>query len=371
MKTSAFALVLVGSISLGACSGHDSSSDTSSETPRIDVAYPVVDSVMLHRTYPGYLTADKEVDLVARVDGYLVAHPYKAGDFVKAGTVLFQIEDRNYRDAVNQAEAALSTAQATLKYSESRYEAMKKALESDAVSEMEVEQAKSTLDEARASVSNAEAALRTARTTLSYCTVCAPFDGHVSNINYNEGAYLSGAGSPVVLATIYDDAVMTMNFSIEDEGYLELVNARQSTDLDLSAMPLKFSEDLPHSYTCDLSYLAPHINTATGTMTVQGSVKNPYNELKSGMYAQVELPYQAEPHAILILDSSIGTDQLGSYVYVVNDSNKVVYTPLKTGELYNDTLRIVNEGLTPQSRYVTKAMLKVRDGMEVEPVVRK
>ena len=75
--------------------------------------------------------------------------------------------------------------------------------------------------------------------------------------------------------------------------------------------------------------------------------------------------------AILIKDAAISTDQLGKYVYVVNDSNKVVYTPIKVGELYQDTLRIVSEGLSPADRYVTKAMLKVRDGMEVKPVVQK
>ena len=89
------------------------------------------------------------------------------------------------------------------------------------------------------------------------------------------------------------------------------------------------------------------------------------------MYATVMLPYALDPKAILIKDAAISTGQLGKYVYVVNDSNKVVYTPIKVGELYQDTLRIVSEGLSPADRYVTKAMLKVRDGMEVKPVVQK
>ena len=80
------------------------------------------------------------------------------------------------------------------------------------------------------------------------------------------------------------------------------------------------------------------------------------------------LPYAVDPKAILIKDASIGTDQKGKYVYVVNDDNKVVYTPIEVGELIDDTMRIVTEGLTPDSRYVTKALLKVRDGMTVKPI---
>ena len=89
------------------------------------------------------------------------------------------------------------------------------------------------------------------------------------------------------------------------------------------------------------------------------------------MYATVMLPYAIDPKAIVIKDASIGTDQLGKYVYVVNDSNRVVYTPIKVGELYQDSLRIVNDGLAPTDRYVTKALLKVRDGMEIKPVETK
>ena len=335
----------------------------------VDVALPTVDSVVLHKTYPGYLSASQSVDLVARVDGYLVSHPYVGGDFVEKGTVLFTIEDKNYRDAVVKAEAALADAKSSYDYASSQYAAMKEALESDAVSQMEVLQAKNSMEEASANIKSAEAALRTARTSLDYCTVRAPFDGHVSSSIYDTGTYLSGAGAPVKLATIYDDASLNAIFSIEDGRYLELIkNFKDSVDdIDYTKMPVKFAEQLPHSYTGDLSYMAPSIDRSTGTMTLKASISNPYNELKAGMYVTVSLPYAFARDAILIKDASVVTDQLGKYVYVVNDSDKIVYTPIETGETVNDTLCIVTKGLTPQSHYVTKALLKVRDGQKVSP----
>ncbi|MDE5567845.1 MAG: efflux RND transporter periplasmic adaptor subunit [Muribaculaceae bacterium] len=339
----------------------------------VDVAVPTVDSVVLHKTYPGYLSASQKVQLVARVDGYLTSHPFQGGDFVKKGKVLFTIEDKNYLDAVAKAEAALADAQSSYSYASSQYQAMEEALRSDAVSQMEVLQAKNSMEEAAAAIKSTEAALRTARTSLGYCTVTAPFDGHISSTNYDNGAFLAGAGSPVVLATIYDDAKMNANFSIEDSRYLELIkNFKDSIDdIDYSKMPVNFSEVLPHSYTGDLSYMAPRIDTSTGTMVLQASIDNPYNELKDGMYATVSLPYAFEPSAILIKDASIGTDQLGKYIYVVNDSNKIVYTPIEVGETVNDTLRIVTRGIKPGEKYVTKALLKVRDGQTVAPRMTK
>ena len=134
---------------------------------------------------------------------------------------------------------------------------------------------------------------------------------------------------------------------------------------------LSFNESLPHKYSGTLSYLSPMVNLSTGTLTLQAKVDNPYGELKSGMYCTVSLPYQKLSKAILIKDAAIGTDQLGKFIYTVNDSGKVTYTPIKVGDLVNDTLRIVTDGLSSNQKYVTQAIQKVRDGMTVNPIVKK
>ena len=85
----------------------------------------------------------------------------------------------------------------------------------------------------------------------------------------------------------------------------------------------------------------------------------------------VSLPYGANPKSVLIKDASIGTDQLGKYVYVVNDSNKVVYTPIELGEVFQDSLRVIDKGILPGMKYVSKALLTVREGETVKPIVKK
>lgn len=340
--------------------------------PQITVAAPIVDSIVLHKTYPGLLGAADNAAVVGRASGNILSKNYESGAYVNKGQVLFTIESTKYRDAVQQAQAALATAKSQYEYATKNYQALSEALKSDAVSQIEVIQAKSTMEQAEASVKNAEAALSQANLNLSYCSVRAPISGFVTSNNVNVGEYINGEGGAVELCKIYDNTTMIATFTIEDAQYEQMIGQNGGMDHTLYRnVPIKFNQPLPHSFTADLYYQSPSINSSTGTLKLQASIKNIDNELKDGMYVTVELPYGINPKAILIKDASIGTDQLGKYVYVINDSNKVVYTPIKIGEIYQDSLRVVNEGLNHDDRYVTEALLTVRNGMTVKPQLQK
>lgn len=374
MKTSTSILILSAGVlmlSFSSCKKNEKKS-VDDEAPVISVANPLVDSIVLHKTYPGLLIASNSAAVVCRVNGTITSKSLEGGAYVKKGQVLFTVEDTKYRDAVKQSEAALATAKSQYEYASRNYEALKEALQSDAVSQIEVVQAKAAMEQAAASIKNAQAALSQANLNLSYCTVKAPISGYVTTCGFNPGVYVNGEGSPVELCTVYDNTHMTAEFNIEDAQYEQMIGQNGGMNHDLYRnVPIKFTQPLPHSYTADLSYESPAINSSTGTLTLQGGIDNIYNELKDGMYLTIELPYGINPKAILIKDASIATDQLGKYVYVVNDSNKVVYTPIKVGELYQDSLRVVNEGLKPNDRYVTEALLTVRNGMTVKPQLTK
>lgn len=356
--------ILAAAVIVTSCGGHKKSGEDMQEAS-IDVALPEIDSVTLSNTYPGQLTAISQVEVVARVSGLLTAQLFKDGQYVHKGDVLFRIEDSKYRDAVQQAKAALTTAISTRDYAKSHYEAVKKALESDAVSKMEVNQAESNLQQAEASIKNAQAELETANTNLSYCTITAPISGMASAGQMDVGNYVNGEVSAVTMTTLYDTSVLTAHFAIdENEGMI--TNPKNSEAL-FKNIPLSFSDSVAHKYYGDLSYVAPALEESTGTLDLRCHIKNVYNELKPGMFVKVNLPYKEVSDAILVKDAAISTDQLGKYLYVVNDSDRVVYTPIKVGPLYHDSLRVVTSGITPKSKYVTKALLKVKDGMTVKP----
>lgn len=352
-----------------ACKQKESQKET--PVPEVEVSVPTVDSVTLHKTYPGYIRANNSVDVVARVSGVLLNQFYKPGDYVSKGQVLFTIEPSKYRDAVNQAQAALATAQSQYDYASRQYQAMKKASLADAVSELEVIQAESQMNTAKAAIQNARAALATARENLGYCTVRASRSGHCTIATVAVGGFVNGGATPITLATIYDDSEVKAVFEIEDAQYQTMMHGDRAFERKLlKAIPLNFQQALPRTYTADLSYVSPNVQTSTGTIRIEGVLKNHDGELKDGMYVSVSLPFGTDREALLIKDASIGTDQLGKYVYLVNDSNKVVYTPIEIGETINDSLRIVTKGLTPKDRYVTKALLTVRNGEIVKPVVK-
>lgn len=336
--------------------------------PEISVARPLVEDITLTKEYPGYLSSEKTVDLVGRVNGTLQTIAYAPGSRVRQGQVLFVIEPTVYQDNVSQAEAALKTARANLEYAQNNYARMLEAVKTDAVSQIQVLQSKSNVAGSQAAVSNAEAALNTARTNLGYCTIRAPFDGTVSRNLVDAGGYVSGNVQPVTLATIYKDDHLFSYFNVADNQWLSML--MQKGDSIPRKITVSLGKDGTLSYPATLDYLSPNVDLNTGTLNIRARLDNPKGLLKSGLYVSITLPYGEQKQAVLIPDASIGTDQLGKYVYIVNDSDIVRYRHIETGQLIGDSLRQVKQGLSPQERYVTKALMKVREGMKVLPTFK-
>ena len=119
-----------------------------------------------------------------------------------------------------------------------------------------------------------------------------------------------------------------------------------------------------------LDYTAPNIETQTGTITLRALIDNKNHQLLSGMYVKITIPYQKIPQALLIPESSIGTAQAGRYVYLVNAQNQVVQRTVTTGILTDDNLREIRSGLSPDDRYVVDALMTVRPGMTVQPILK-
>ena len=362
-------IFLVLSVLTGCKEKKDTGAMKGMPTLAISVAKPIVKDITLTKDYPGYLTTEKTVNLVARVNGTLRSVSYVPGGRVKKGQLLFVIEPTLYNDKVAQAEAELKTAQAQLEYARNNYSRMKEAVKSDAVSQIQVLQSESSVTEGVAAVSNAEAALSTARTNLGYCYVRAPFDGTISKSTVDVGSYVGGSLQPVTLATIYKDDQMYAYFNVADNQWLEMsMNNQQPTKELPKKIMVQLGKEGTESYPATLDYLSPNVDLNTGTLMVRANFDNPQGVLKSGLYVSITLPYGEADHAILVKEASIGTDQLGKFLYAVNDSDIVHYRHIEIGQLINDTLRQVLGGLSPQQRYVTEALMKVRDGMKIKPI---
>ena len=368
MKTNTYLIALFG-VLLSGC-GKKETSATMEALP-VEVAKPLVKNVTLTRDYPGYLTAETSVDIVGRVNGTLLSKLYPSGQRVKKGQTLFVVDPTLYQNAVKQAEAALKTAKANLDYARSNYERMKEAIKSDAVSRIQLVQAESNVQIYEAAVSNAEAELKTARVNLSYCYIKSPIDGIADLAEYSDGAYISGEGNPVKMTTVYQDSKLYSYFDISDNQYLafELLRAADTKIPEADhSVTLRVGADGSKTWQGKLNYLSPSFSLSTGTMRLRAELENPDGVLKPGLYVSVTLPYATAEKAILVDNASIGTNQLGKFLYVVNDSNVVNTRHIELGQLVDDGMRIVISGLSPDERYVTKALMKVRQGMKIQPI---
>lgn len=372
MKTNKFILLSIMTLCMIALLGCNDKGKkrTTSSIPKVSVARPYVMPIVLHKEYPGYLLSNNIVDVVSRVSGYVTLQNFSSGQYINEGDLLYIIEPTVYENEVSKAEANLKSAKASLDYYENNYQRMLEASKSDAISQIDLIQAETNVRTAKANVQTAEANLKTAQNTLSYCYVKAPISGFLTTSGAGEGEYVSGSdGSPFKLTTIYNNDPMYAYFNIEDNQYLMIKISSENWD---SSLPNKVYVSMQEGNFSPIeatpNYISPFVNLKTGTLTLRALFENSKYDLKSGMYCTVSLPYGEIDNAILIPDASTGTDQLGRYIYVVDKNNTVSYRHIEVGEIINDSLIHVKSGLNPDEQFVTKALLKVRSGMKVEPI---
>lgn len=371
-----FWLILIACVAIGFfLAGCDKKKvPAESSAPVITVAEPIIKSVVVTDGYPATIESADKADVVARANGMIISKHFKDGDYVTKGQPLFTIESTIYSASLREAKAQLSSAEAQLRYATHHYNALQKAYQTNAVSEMEVLQAKSQYDAACASVMQAQSQVQTASTRMGYCNITAPVNGKITSATLDVGNYVAGEGSPVTLATIYDNKNLIVHFSMPESEYAKISDSSGSlagevyrnVDLlltdDVKADPSEVA-----GYKTDITYEAPAVDPSTGNLHIRGRIKEADGQLRPGMYGVVKLPVADVADGILVRDASISTDQRGKYLYTVNDKNEVVYTPIKTGELYDDSLRLVSSGLKSGQRYVVDAMMTVRAGEKITP----
>ena len=364
MKRLFFAVTL---LAITACHKKAEPAASSTSLP-IEVTTPIVKEITLTREYPGYLKADATIPIMGRVNGTIIKRNFTEGSRVKKGDLLYVIEPTLYDNAVAQAEASLQTAIAQQEYARSNYERMQAAISSNAVSKIELLQAKSNVESSNAAVDNARAALKSARTKQGYCYITAPADGSISLTKQPTGAYIAGEMSPVELCRLYKDDIMYAFFNIPDIQWFRKTLATNG-GIDQSNITFTLGEGNIIERSATIDYLSPNVDTGTGTLQIRAMLPNSDGVLKSGSYISIIMPYDRIDKALLIKDASIGTDQTGKFIYVVNPQNEVEYRRIETGSIFDDTLRLVTAGLEPGERYVTRALLKVRNGMPVTPIM--
>jgi RND family efflux transporter MFP subunit len=365
------AFVIFATVALSAC---EQNSFVSPPPPKVEVAVPVQRTITRYLEATGNTAPIKNVDLVARVQGFLQTINYQDGTFVKEGTTLFTIEPDTYKLKLEQAQAAEAGAQASLRQAEADFKRQSDLVQRQAVSQATLDTSTSARDNAQANLQQAEVNTRIAAVNYGYTNVVAPFDGIVSAHLVSIGE-LVGAASPTQLATIVALDPIYVNFNVNEQDVLrvrEEARRRGMTADDLKSLPIEvgLQTDTGYPHKGKLDYAAPTINQSTGTLAVRGVLPNPDRVLLPGYYVRVRVPFEQQQDALLVPDVALGSDQAGRYVLVVNGENIVEPRKVRTGPLEGE-LRVIETGLKPDDRIVTAGLLRAIPGQKVDPQLQK
>ncbi len=339
--------------------------------PEIGVSAPLMRPVMAWIEVTGNAAPYNEVDLVARVQGFVQEISYKDDAFAKKGTLLFTIEPAPYEAKLKEAQGALEAARAALAQSEDellRQEILVKQRVSDAAM-LQLAQAKRDGD--RGNVKVQEANVETATINLGYTQVRAPFDGIVSRHLVSVGA-LVGYNTPTKLATIVQLSPIYVAFNLSEQQ-VQRRRAQFGGPMameDLRKIPVEVGlmteEGYPHKG--HLDYGSPGVASTTGTLYVRGVLENRERVLLPGFFVRVRMPAApTERASMLVPDRVVGEDQQGRYVLVLNERDEVVQRHVDIGEKVG-ALRAIDNGLKIDDRVVVTAIQRAIPGRKVKPV---
>ena len=353
---------------LAACSSQAAPGADSAPPPEVSVAQVMERSVVPWDEYTGRVVAAQTVQMRPRVSGYIDRVVFTEGAEVKKGDLLFVIDQRPYRAALERAQAQLAQARSEAKLAASRDARSTELLEANAVSREEYEARRANSAQASAAVRAAEAAVDAARLDLQFTEVRAPIDGRA-------GRALATAGNLVQADTTLLTTVVSLDpvhvyFEADERSFLKYQalarNGKRSSGGNPVRVGLANERGYPHAGEVD--FTDNQVDPGTGTIRTRAVVPNPERVFVPGLYARVRLQAGDAGGALLVDERAVMTDQDRKYVYVLGADNQAERRDISLGRAI-DGMRVVQDGLAPEDRVIVHGLQKVFfPGMPVTPV---
>lgn len=354
--------------------------------PTVTVDQPEMREVQVYKSFPATLRGISEVEIRARVGGYLEKTNFDEGSFVEKGDLLFTIEQAPYQLAVAAAQADLERAEAARELAEKRLERLDLALQTNAVSEVEVDIAAAELAQSIASVNQAKANLNNAKLDLSYTEVHAPISGRISLANVSD-ENLVGYSEPTIITTIVDDSTIEAYFEVSERDVIQFLKQRSdkkvSTHVSELSIQLQLADRSVYGTVGHIDFIDNQVDTMTRTIQARATFDNSKYELTSGLYALVQIPTAPdrqnpqETRALLVPAESVLRDIGGRYVWVVDDQHIVHRRSVEVGETIVKPAvgadqaaihqTIILNGLSASDRVIVSGLQRARDGAPVTP----
>ena len=338
------------------------------------VAKPVQRAVTDLDEYVGRFVAIDSVEIRARVSGYLDQVHFRDGQMVKQGDLLFTIDKRPFENTLAQARANLAQAKANLAFTEADLERGRLLSRDRTITEQVFEQRTQAFRGAQASVAANEATVRQAALDVEFTELRAPVAGRIGDRRVSPGNLVAGgtAASTTLLATIVSLDPIRFEFTMDEASYLRYERFSQSSKEVTGReggvkVGLKLLDDKGFDHAGHMDFVDNVIERSSGTIRGRAVFANPTGVLTPGMFGRIRVPGSPTYDALLVPDAAIGTEQIKKFVLVVDQDNTAVAKYVTLGQVTQDNLRVIKDGLTASDSVVVNGLARVRPGQKVTP----
>lgn len=326
-------------------------------------------NVPIYQEYVGQTYGLADVDIRARVEGWVTGVHFKEGTKVKKGTLLYTIDDIQYQTRVDQAAGNLASAKTEVARAQSQLNRVKPLAEMNALSKQDLDNAVAELNAAKARQQVTEAGLQNAKIELGYAKVYAPIDGIIGISNVRVGDYVSRTSSNI-LSTVSQTGTVRVRFQITETEYLRFAREFRKINEQMREVSLILPDNSVFNEKGHVDFANRQIDPQTGSITLEASFANQSGLLRPGLYVKVQLLTQNFANAIVVPQRAVTQLQNLYQVFVVDNTNTLKVKVIEPGPRVGD-MWIINKGLAQGERVALIGTMALTDKSKVTPVETK
>jgi membrane fusion protein (multidrug efflux system) len=362
-----FTAAMVCMVALAVC-GCEKKKEVVAPPPTVDVVTVTPRDVPVSFEFVAQTESSQQVNIHARVSGFLDKRVYTEGTMVKAGAVLFLMDKKPFQVQVDGAAAALARQKAALETARLNLERTRPLAAQNALSQKDLDDAKRNYETSAAEVDQAKAQLEMQQLDLSYCTITSPITGITSAAMVQDGAYVNQQNNQLTTVSVLSP--MWVNFSISENDVKRYADRITSGQIippknDNYVVEIILVDGAIFSEKGMITFAAPSYDPKTGTFLLRSSFPNTKGHLRPNQYVRARLKGAVRRNAVLIPQRAVQQGAKGHFVWVVNKEGKAEFRPVTAGDWYGDDL-FIDAGLQTGDQIVIDGMLNVRQGAPVK-----
>jgi len=364
-------LFLCGVLLLAASACSKEAPPAAPPPPEVLVTEPIQRDVPVYMELVGQAIGFQDVEIRARVEGFLETVAFTEGSLVRKGQLLYKIDPKPLQAILANAKANMATSQARLEKAANDVKRLTPLAAQQAVSQQELDNATAQRDAAIAQVDANKAAVEKAEFDLGYTTIYAPLDGLIGTTKVKAGN-LVGRGESTLLVTISQIDPILFRAGIAEAEYLKVARRMQEQQAqgivqkEKTPIQLILADGSVHPHEGRLDAVERNIDTTTGTIALQIKFPNPERLVRPGQFGRVRFVIDQKKNALLVPQRAVQELQNLYSLAVVGPDNKVSFRNAKVGPR-EDSLWVIEEGLKPGERVIVEGLQRVREGLVVAP----